>query len=393
MLYNNSMQPTPDKKASRQDAGQSRLLSDVELYRFQVREAAQYAMFAIGPDGILQTWNAGVKAILGYDEDDWLGKPASIIFTPQELAHEVFQSEMNVAAERGFSSDVRWHSRKDGSELFAHGFMTALRDEAGVLVGYSKILSDETANKQLQDSLTESNMALEKFAYIASHDLQEPLRTIGIFTELIARSYGATLDDEANKLLDMVVSGARRMTAMVQDLLEYARVQTEIDRPSSVSLDQDLETALTLLQGAIGESKATVTHDPLPTLEADQGQMVRLFQNLVSNSIKYRRKDVAPMIHVSAEQVGSAWVITVADNGIGFEPKDAGNLFLPFRRLHKDEYPGTGVGLAICRRIVETHGGRISAISQPGQGAKFSFSLPCEGITRPKHTPPVTHGL
>ena len=383
------MQPTPDKTTNRL----SQLLTDAELYRFQVREAAQFAMFAIGPDGILQTWNAGVKEILGYDEEDWLGMPGAIIFTPQELAHEVFHAEMKVAAERGFSSDVRWHARKDGTEFFAHGFMTAIRDETGSLLGYSKILSDETANKQLQDSLTESNIALEKFAYVASHDLQEPLRTIGVFTELIASRYGATLDDEANKLLAMVVSGAKRMSAMVKDLLEYARVQTEIDRPSSASLDQDLETALTFLQGAIDESKAIVTHDPLPTLEADQGQMVRLFQNLVSNSIKYRRQDVAPIIHVSAKQIDADWVITVADNGIGFDPKDAGKLFLPFRRLHKDEYPGTGVGLAICRRIVETHGGRIWALSQPGQGSKFFFSLPCEGVTRPIHTPPVTQGL
>ena len=383
----------PDKPASRQRASEIRLLSEKELYRYQVRESAQYAMFAIAPDGILQTWNAGVKAILGYHEDEWIGQPAFIIFTPQELAREVCAAEMNVAAERGFSSDVRWHRRKNGTELFAHGFMTAIRDEAGVLLGYSKILSDETPNKQLQDSLTESNMALEKFAYVASHDLKEPLRTIGAFTQLIALRYGATLEDDANKLLDQVVRGTRRLSAMIQDLLEYARVQTEIDRPSSVSLDQDLETALTLLQGAIDECKATVTHDPLPTLEADQGQMVRLFQNLVSNSIKYRRPGVAPVIHISAEKLGSAWVITVQDNGIGFEPEDSSNLFLPFRRLHKDEYPGTGIGLAICRRIVENHGGRIWAVSQPGQGSKFSFSLPCEGITRPKHMPPVTQGF
>lgn len=387
------MQPTPEKPASSQPNSEIRLLSEQELYRYQVRESAQYAMFAIAPDGILQTWNAGVKEILGYAEDEWIGQPASIIFTPRELAREVCEAEMNVASARGVSSDVRWHLRKDGTELFAHGFMTAIRDEAGVLLGYSKILSDETANKQLQDSLTESNMALEKFAWVASHDLQEPLRTIGAFTELIARRYGATLEEDAIRLLDQVVSGARRMSSMVQDLLDYARVQTEIDRPSSVSLDQDLETALTLLQGAIDECKATVTHDPLPTLQVDQGQMVRLFQNLVSNAIKYRRQGIAPVVHVTAEKLGSAWVVSVADNGIGFEPEETHNLFLPFRRLHKDEYPGTGIGLAICRRIVETHGGRIWAASQPGHGSKFSFSLPVEGIARPKHTPPVAQGF
>lgn len=368
--------------------------SDAELFRLQIRDAGQYAMFMMDPAGNLLTWNAGVQQILGYSEEEWVGQHASMIFTPQERAEEVCEAELKVAADQGNSSDVRWHLRKDGTQLFAHGSMTAIRNEQGTLLGYSKILSDETVNKHLQDSLTESNMALEKFAYVASHDLQEPLRTVGLFTELIARRYKDRLDDEAAVLLDQVVTGVRRMSTMIQDLLTYARIQTEMDRPSSFSLDQDLETALTLLQALIEETQAVVTHDPLPSLEVDQGQMVRLFQNLIGNALKYRKRDVPPAIHVSAEQRGTAeWIITVRDNGAGFDSRHAAEIFLPFRRLHTQEIPGTGVGLAICRRIVEKHGGRIWAESESGEGARFYFSLPIEGKRRPKHTPPVTSGL
>ena len=368
--------------------------SQSNLYKFQVRETTQHAIFAIDPEGILLSWNAGVQHILGYSEEEWIGQHASIIFTPPDQAHEVCQSEMTLAAEQGCSTDIRWHLRKDGTELFAHGFMTPIRGSDGALLGYSKILSDDTKNKQLQDSLTESNMALEQFAYVASHDLQEPLRTVGAYAQLLARRYKDKMDGEARGFLDLIVNGAQRMSALVDDLLTFARVQTEIDRPSSYSLDQDLETALTQLHQLIEETQAVVTHDPLPTIPADQGQMVRLFQNLVGNALKYRKADTPPAIHVSAEQKNSAWVITVQDNGIGFDPKYAKDIFSPFKRLHgQQEYSGTGIGLAICRRIVERHGGHIWADSKPGQGASFHFALPVEGKAPEKHTPPVTAGL
>lgn len=369
-------------------------VSESDLYRFQVRETTQYAMFMLDPAGILLTWNAGVQHVLGYSEEEWVGQHASIIFMPPDKAREVCLSEMKLVDETGSSNDIRWHLRKDGSELFAHGFMTAVRADDGTLLGYSKILSDETKTKQLQDSLTESNMALEQFAYVASHDLQEPLRTVGAYAQLLVRRYKDKLDDEAGELLDVIVKGARRMSTLVHDLLVYARIQTEIDRPVSCSLDQDLETALTQLQALIEESKAIVTHDPLPAIPVDQGQMVRLFQNLIGNSLKYRKPDVAPLIHVSAQEAESEWIITVQDNGIGFDPKYAKQIFSPFKRLHaQGQYSGSGVGLAICRRIVEGHGGRIWAESQPGQGASFRFSLPAEGKAPAKYTPPVTAGL
>jgi len=350
-----------------------------ELYRRQVRELCHYAMFTLNPEGILTSWNAGVASLLGYSEDEWLGQHACIIFSPQENAEEVCEAEMRRALESGSVTDIRWHRRKDGSEFFANGVMDALRDEQGKLIGFAKIMSDETARKNLQDSLTESNTALEQFAYAASHDLQEPLRTMSAYSELLGREFKGKLGEDADKMLAFIVSASARMTTLVRDLLEYARMTTQEDRPSSAAIDEDLEAAITHLEEAVKASGATITHDPMPVLEVDRGQMVRLFQNLIGNAIKYRQAGRQAEVHVSAEQKGSEWVISVRDNGMGFDPADAAKIFEPFKRLHTAaDIPGTGVGLAICRRIVQTLGGRIWAESQPGQGATFCFTLPVE---------------
>ena len=162
-------------------AGELTNLQAADLYRMQVRELRNYAMFMLDPAGIITSWNSGVEQLLGYSEKEWIGQHASVIFTPEEKAVEVCESEMQLARDTGSATDIRWHRHKNGSEFFANGFMNALRDERGALIGYAKIMSDETARKQLQDSLTESNTALEQFAYVASHDLQEPLRTMRAF--------------------------------------------------------------------------------------------------------------------------------------------------------------------------------------------------------------------
>jgi PAS domain S-box-containing protein len=347
-------------------------------------------MFMIDPEGIITSWNAGVEQLLGYTEKQWLGQPASIIFTPEDKAVEMCQAEMGLAQETGSATDIRWHRHKNGTEFFANGFMNALRNEEGVLIGYAKIMSDETARKQLQDSLTESNSALEQFAYVASHDLQEPLRTMGAYSQLLQNQYKGKLDAEADLFLNFIQSASARMSTLVRDLLAYASLTTEEERPSSIALDEDLEAALTHLDQAIKESGAAVTHDPLPVLPVDRGQMVRLFQNLIGNAVKYRKPDQSPKVHISAEQKGAEWVISIRDNGIGFAPEHASTIFAPFKRLHTaQEYPGTGVGLAICRRIVQAQGGRIWAESQPGEGTTFSFTLPLQSKPALKHTPPI----
>ncbi len=361
-----------------------------DLYRMQVLEMRNYAMFMLDLEGIITSWNAGVEHLLGYSEREWIGCHASVIFTPHDKAVEACESEMRKAEQTGCATDIRWHRKKDGTEFFANGFMNALRNEQGVLIGYAKIMSDETARKQLQDSLTESNTALEQFAYVASHDLQEPLRTMGSYAQLLTKKYGGQLGADGDQFLGFIVSAAARMSALVRDLLAYARAATEEERPSSIALDEDLEAALTHLDQAIRDSSASVTHDPMPTLPVDRGQMVRLFQNLVGNALKYRKPGLPSKVHISAEQKGAEWVIAVRDNGIGFDPQYASTVFAPFKRLHtSEEYPGTGVGLAICQRIVKAQGGRIWAESQVGKGATFFFTLPVKSQAPLKHTPPI----
>jgi len=378
-----------DERNSNQSGALTNLQA-ADFYRMQVRELRNYAMFMLDPDGIVTSWNAGVEHLLGYSEAEWIGQHACVIFTPSEKAVEVCESEMQLAREQGCATDIRWHRHKNGTEFFANGFMNALHDEQGSVIGYAKIMSDETVRKQLQDSLTESNTALEQFAYVASHDLQEPLRTMRSYAELLTSKYRGKLDADADQFLGFIVSAAARMSSLIHDLLAYARLTTEEERPVSVALDEDLEAALTHLDGAIKESGASVTHDPMPTLPVDRGQMVRLFQNLIGNAVKYRKADEPVHVHLSAELTGAEWVISIRDNGIGFDPKYASAIFQPFKRLHTaEEFPGTGVGLAICRRIVQAQGGRIWAESKLGEGTTFFFTLPVESLAALKHTPPI----
>lgn len=347
-----------------------------QLYRVQIRQLKDYAIFFIGLDGRIETWNKGVEHLLGYTEADWIGRDASVIFVPADKATELGESEMNLARQIGCASDIRWHRRKDGSEFFANGVMSAVYDPAGTLIGFTKVISDETSRKHLENSLLASNSALEQFAYAASHDLQEPLRTIGNYAELLVKRYGNELSGGGTQWLSYVVKAVARMRALIENLLAYARLGAESEKPASLSLDEDVEGAIVQLAGALEESSGAVTHDPLPPVAAVHSQIVRLFQNLIGNAIKYRSPDRSPAVHISARPDGEYWVISVKDNGAGFAQEYADAIFAPFRRLHGQEYSGSGVGLTICRRIVESHGGKICAESNIGQGSTFHFTLP-----------------
>src|ERR1700687_158853 len=187
----------------------------MDLYRYQVREVSEYAMFMLDPEGHPLSWNAGVERLLGWSEEEWVGQHARMIFTPAEKAMEVCESEMRKALENGSATDIRWHRRKDGTEFFANGFMNVIYDDAGAVIGFVKIMTDETARKQLQDSLSESNAALEQFAYVASHDLQQPLRTMGDFAELLTTKYAGKIDPEADRYLSHIVKASQRMSGLI----------------------------------------------------------------------------------------------------------------------------------------------------------------------------------
>jgi signal transduction histidine kinase len=235
------------------------------------------------------------------------------------------------------------------------------------------------------EELRRSNEQLEMLAYVASHDLQEPLRMVASYTQLLQVMYKGKLDEEADQYIDRAVDGTMRMQALIDAFLAYARVDTRPGGFKFTSSEQALKLAELNLSLSLAETGAQVTADPLPMVYADLVQLVQVFQNLLSNAIKYRgERDIR--IHVSARREGAEWVFSVKDDGAGIDPKHADRIFVMFRRLHGSSHPGTGMGLAICKRIIERHGGRIWVESEPGHGATFFFSLPVKDAA---DAPPV----
>jgi PAS domain S-box-containing protein len=252
--------------------------------------------------------------------------------------------------------------------------ITELREHREHLEELVARRTDELATVVL--NLARSNQELEQFAYVASHDLQEPLRMISSYTQLLAQRYGEQLDDKAKKYIGYAVDGAIRLQGQINDLLTYSRVGTRGKPIEPTDSHSALGEAIGNLSAAIEESQTLVVNDDLPTVRADAAQLVLVFQNLIANAIKFRSGE-SPRVHVTARDDGSAWVFSVKDNGIGIDPKYAERLFVIFQRLHtRDEYPGSGIGLAICKRIVERHGGRIWFESELGKGSTFFFTVP-----------------
>jgi PAS domain S-box-containing protein len=250
--------------------------------------------------------------------------------------------------------------------------------------GYRGVGTDITDRKRAQavlraayEELARSNAELQQFAYVASHDLQEPLRMIGSYTQLLERRYGDKLDSDAREFMGFIVDGATRMKQLIEDLLAYSRVGTRGKELRPVSAQAALERALVNLRAGVEASGAEVTHDALPEVSGDDTQLTQLFQNLIGNAIKFRRTDEPPRVHVGAHDSGDEWRFSVADNGIGIERQYFERIFMVFQRLHtREEYAGTGIGLAICKKVVDRHHGRIWVESVHGKGSTFIFTLP-----------------
>jgi signal transduction histidine kinase len=243
-------------------------------------------------------------------------------------------------------------------------------------VGPAKAAEAEVRKKQ--DDLMRLNEDLQQFIYAASHDLQEPLRMVSGYTQLIARRYQGKLDAEADEYIQFAVDGAERMSQLIKDLLAYSRAgNLETRRLEQVDMGSVVQWALLNLHAAIKEHGAVVTHEPLPTITGDQARLARVMQNLIGNAIQYRSAE-PPRIHISASLNGESWVFCVADNGCGFEMQYAERIFGVFKRLHGKDIPGTGIGLAIAKKIIEIHNGRIWAESEPGQGSRFYFTIPTD---------------
>jgi light-regulated signal transduction histidine kinase (bacteriophytochrome) len=271
--------------------------------------------------------------------------------------------------------------RKDGTEFPVEISLSPLEEPDGMLV--TSIVRDVSDRKRAEEQLRQaaaelesSNAELEQFAYVASHDLQEPLRMVASYTQLLARRYQGKLDEDADEFIGFAVDGATRMQALINDLLAYSRVGTRGRSFEPTDTASLVDRVIADLDIAIKEARAIVTCGPLPVVSGDAVQLGQLFQNLISNAIKFRGEH-SPDVRIGAERDGPAWGFSVRDNGIGIEPEYAERIFIIFQRLHsRAEYPGTGIGLAICKKIVERHGGRIWVESQPGAGTTFHFTIP-----------------
>ena len=337
-------------------------------------------LMVIDTDGTIQRVNQAAISLLGYERHELIGRSAGDLFEEGvDVLSLLKQSELNDVIRRVDTSVVT----KDGRHVAVSLSGSVMRDEDGEIQGMVCVAQDITERKRTQEilerqtqELARSNSELEQFAWVASHDLQEPLRMVASYTQLLSKRYKGKLDADADEFIAFAVDGATRMRRLINALLELSRVGTRGKDFEATDCDAIYDRTLVNLQGLVEESGAVVTHDRLPTVMGDVTQLGQLFQNLIANAIKFRG-DEQLTVHVGAEQRNGHWEFCVRDNGIGIDPEYAERIFVVFQRLHgKGDRPGTGIGLSICKKIVELHGGRIWVKSQPDEGAAFYFTLP-----------------
>jgi PAS domain S-box-containing protein len=336
-------------------------------------------------DGRFVRVNKRLCEILGYPEQELLGKHVKDISHPDDRDVTDAERTRIRAGEIESARFEKRYIRADGTLVWCRIAIALARDVFGMPTYEVAVFDDITDRKKAEAALHEaheelkrSNAELEQFAYVASHDLQEPLRMVASYTQLLARRYDERLDSDAREFMSYIVDGASRMKQLIEDLLAYSRVGTRGIAFANVSAEGALRRALFNLRGGLEEAGAAVTHDPMPTLPADEVQLGQLFQNLIGNALKFRSQ-ANPKIHIVVTESAPEYTFEVRDNGIGIEPQYFERIFMVFQRLHnKGEYPGTGIGLAICKKVVERHGGRIWVESRPGEGSSFFFTLPKE---------------
>ncbi len=364
---------------------QTEALKKTEQKFRSLLEAAPDAMIISTADGEISLVNSQVEAMFGFRREEVIGRGIELLVPDRDLSSPGVHQQVKAR-------------RKDGTFFPAEMTVSPLQTEEGLLITSAirdvteRVKRDEEIRElnarleqrvaertrellQVNQALMQSNEDLNQFAYAASHDLQEPLRMIALYSEMLERQYAGKLDPEADRYIRFVINGAHRMEMLLKDLLAYSQAGSAAGPAAPVSCAAVLEKVLLNLRASIEENQAEVSWEELPVVEADEIRMVQLFQNLIGNAIKYRSKE-PPRIRITARQRESDWLFSVEDNGIGIRPEYSQQVFGIFKRLHGHTYPGTGIGLAICQRIVERYGGRIWVESTFGKGSKFCFTLP-----------------
>ncbi len=373
--------------------GASKIARDITLRKRIERDAlllsaivdsSDDAIISKNLNGVITSWNRSAERLFGYTAEEAIGQSVATLLIPDDRQAE--EPDILAKLQKGQRVDhfETKRRRKDGTILDISLTISPVKDATGRIIGASKIARDITdqirqreALREANESLTRSNTDLEHFAYSASHDLQEPLRMVSAYSQMLRGKFQDQLGSSGNDYIGFVIEGASRMDQLLRDLRTFTHVAiVDHGPPPAASSQTALDRSILNLKAAIDESGAEITFDPLPSVRIHEFQLEQLFQNIIGNAIRYRGEN-RPRIHAGAEAEGERWRFFVRDNGIGINPEYKEQIFGIFKRLHAfSEYPGTGMGLAICQRIVERAGGRIWVESQPGRGSTFFFTLP-----------------
>jgi len=359
-----------------------------EYFHKMVAEIRDYAIILMDINGNILDWNLGAEKIKGYSAEEIIGKNFRLFYEKEDIDRGLPDKLLKEGIENGRAFHEGWRIRKDGTRFWGNIVITALHDDNNNVIGFSKVTRDLTEKKKTEDEmirymnlLEQKNSELEQFAYVASHDIKEPLRKIVAFGDLLQHNYSASLEDRAREYVIRMQKASQRMMDLIENLLEFSRINKIMEAPNAVDLNKVVDEVLQDME--IINNKAKITKSNLPAISGHAIQMRQLFQNLISNAIKFNDSP-EPLVDISSEIVqdesaasGKTCKIYIKDNGIGFSPEYKTKIFEVFQRLHgKAEYPGTGMGLAICKKILENHNGNITVESEEGIASTFIVELP-----------------
>jgi chemotaxis family two-component system sensor kinase Cph1 len=344
---------------------------------FDLYDLAPVGYFTLSEHGLILEANLTGAKLLGVTRGALVKRPLSGFILPED--QDIYFQRRRTLLETGVPQVWELRVLKTDAPPFWVRIEATTAQNADEVSGWRAVVSDISESKRAEWTLKTTNVELQEFAYALTHDLQEPLRMVVNFSQLLKQEHGGKLGEDADQYLSFTVDGALKIERLVKGLLAYWEVtERSGDRFSAVDCNYLLSQALMSLQTLIQQSGAEVTSDALPTVTANEMMLTQVFQNLIANSIKYRGT-ATPKIHISAMRIPEGWLFSVTDNGIGIEPAFRDRVFGMFRRLHGSEVPGTGIGLALCKKVVERHGGRIWVESEAGEGAVFKFALPTGG--------------